>query len=189
MDPKQKKILIAVVLVVVLAVLLGIFLAAQRGGLTSAPAEGEKGRGTGPDVFRPDNPQALPTVEGGTREVLSERIATPDPGATDVKPNVAVPVNLTPVGSGFIRTFELKGEGDKIVPDTIVVNDGDLVKFIFTAVDKDYVISFPDFGLGPTVKKGESARFQLQATPFGEYKFTCSTCKPVFEGRLLVNKK
>ena len=174
--------------VFVLAVILVLFFA-LRGRVGQEESEALKG----PDVFRPGNLEALPTVEGGTREIIKEEIATPELGSTDAPEGVAVPTNVSqlsgPGGEISLRDFEIRAEGGKYVPATIVVNDGDVVKITFTAVDADYDIFIPDFGVLAVAKEGGVVKTQFQAAPFGEYEFFCKNCGDKTEGRLIVNER
>lgn len=153
----------------------------------------EKQESPARDVFRPENPKALQTVEGGTREIVQEKIATPEVGATSTPESVAVPTNVSqlsgPGGEAALRDFEIKAESGKFSPSTIVVNDGDIVTIRLTAVDGDYNIFFPDFGSYLAAKKGETKKTQFQATPFGQYMFSCKDCGNEARGTLIVNEK
>ncbi|MFH0712383.1 MAG: cupredoxin domain-containing protein [Candidatus Jorgensenbacteria bacterium] len=186
MNKKNIFILVGVVVLIVVLVILGTRLGGEKAG--------EEGEGvSGEDAFRPDNPEALSTVEGGTREVVQEKIATPELGATDVPEGVAVPTNVSqlsgPGGEAGLRDFEIRAENGKFSPNTIVVNDGDIINVIVTAVDGDYNFFFPDFGVYQFVKAGTTAKRQFQATPFGQYEFYCKDCGNDARGTLIVNEK
>lgn len=183
-EGNKKNIVFGVVLGVVLVV-AGVWF---FGGKNAAEKSGSAPKG--PDIFRPENPKALPTIEGGTRETLKEKIETPEAGATPKSTDVAVPVNVSQIGTAAGRTFEIKGENGAFSPNTIVVNELDIITVNLSAVDDAYSISFPDFGVYLKVEKGASARRQFQAYPFGEYVFSCSdVCKTPVSGKLIVNKK
>ena len=70
-----------------------------------------------------------------------------------------------------------------------MVNELDLLIIRLTAVDADYNLSFPDFGVNKNVSQGETVKFQIQAGRFGEYQFFCTVCVPEVVGTLIVNKK
>lgn len=196
MDKNKRNILIGVSVIVIAIIVWGIMK--QGGGLENIGGKlgGSKtgtNIATSADVFRPDNPEALPTVQGGTREEVKTEIKTPEPGASSsVSADVAVPKSATVVsgesGSAAIRSFEIKLEGGNFTPSTIVVNELDIMQIDVTGVDKDYAITFPDFGIFREVKKGEQKKIQFQAYPFGEYKFNCKDCAGE-GGKLIVNKK
>ncbi len=136
------------------------------------------------------NPNALDTVEGGTRQKIMDEIQTPEPGAESFG-GVAVPKSAVSVGEevrAAIRTFEIRGEGGKYVPSTIVVDELDIVEIELRAVDQDYDISLPDFGIVKTAKKGSTETIQFQAYPYGEYAFQCKDACSA-EGKLIVNQR
>lgn len=178
-----KKLVIGLVALAVVAILVGVTLAWLSNRTPGAPK----------DAFRPENPNALQTVEGGTREVVQNAIAAPDVNATSVPEGVAVPTNVSqlsgPGGEAALRNFEIKAEGGKFSPNTIVVNDGDIITIHLTAVDGDYNIFFPDFGVFQAVSQGQTVKRQFQATPFGQYEFFCKDCNNDAKGTLIVNEK
>ena len=145
----------------------------------------------GADAFRPDNAQALETVQGGTRETVSKDIKTPGLGETGVSADVAVPIAMSPIGKFTYRKFEIKGEGGKFVPSTMVIDAGDVVEVKFTAVDADYNFSISDFGVTQTVKKGDTKAINFQGYDFGQYKIFCDAkvCANTTEGLLIANKR
>ena len=135
MDQKQIKIIIGVAVVVVVGALLAIGSNQGWFGKTSSIPEvsinttSTSGTNTpGTDAFRPEEKNALPTVEGGTRIVSDETIKTPEVGASTTPKDVAVPTNVLETGPSAFRQFEMKGEGGKYVPSTLVVNEGDVIE-------------------------------------------------------------
>ena len=137
------------------------------------------------------NPNALETIAGGTREKIKNDIKTPEPTDSVPSGDVAVPKSAVRVGEekqAAIRTFEIRGEGGAFVPSTIVVDELDVIEIELKAVDNDYDIFFPDFGIIKTAKRGTTEKIQFQAYPFGEYKFGCGeSCQA--EGKFIVNEK
>ncbi len=186
MSKRNILILLTAALIVIVIVIIGAISDGQRPTQQVSPE-------VSPDVFRPENPRALPTVEGGSREIIEEEIATPELGATSTPEGVAVPTNVSqlsgPAGEAAIRDFEIRAEGGKFSPNIIVVNDGDIITVHLTAVDADYNIFFPDFGSYLAVKKGETRKTQFQTTPFGQYQFFCKDCGNEARGTLIVNEK
>ena len=150
-----------------------------------------QGTGVGQEEKKVENPNALETVQGGTREKIKTQVKTPEPTDQAPSEDIAVPKAAIKVGEqkqAAIRTFELRGENGKFSPSTIVVDELDVVEIELNAVDGDYDIFFPDFGVVKTAKKGTTEKLQFQAYPFGEYVFRCKTsCKA--EGKLIVNEK
>lgn len=140
------------------------------------------------DPFRPDDPEALETVEGGTRRIITEEIATPEPGEEPISSDIAVPQTVVQVGSLQRRVFNISGEGGEFVPSILVVNEEDIITLNLTSVDGDYDIFFPDFGVVLSASQGETERAQFQTSGFGEYDFRClELCNA--EGLLIVNPR
>lgn len=188
MEQNGKKIAVIVVVVVLVALVAWWLIATLGGGKPGAG--GGEGAPLGEDTLRPENAEALATVEGGTREVVQEAIATPEVGATDVPSGVAVPQNVVETGPSSFRQFNIEGNGGDFVPSTIVVNEGDVIDINFTAVDDEYNVYFPDFGISKTFARGQSGKIQFQGYPFGEYRFYCKdVCSGTVEGKLIVNKR
>lgn len=137
--------------------------------------------------------KSLSSVEGGSREPIKEVIVTPEKESKGVPSGVAVPqdvIRREEDGGKALRNFSIKGENNTYVPNTIVVNDGDVINISFTAVEKKYNIFFPDFGIYKTVEKGQTQTVNFQATPYGQYTFFCKdVCSEEVEGILIVNKK
>ncbi|MDO8557490.1 MAG: cupredoxin domain-containing protein [Candidatus Jorgensenbacteria bacterium] len=142
------------------------------------------------DGFRPWNSDALPSVQGGTREKLSIDIETPD-GATSTPTGVAVPISVNKQGSYAFRVFEIQGNNNKYVPSVIVVNEGDTVDLRIKAIDNAYDFFLPDTGSYRKVLKGETGRLQFSAASYGQYEFFCrDSCvgRDKVGGTLIVNK-
>ena len=202
MDLHKQKILIAVGGVLILtgaAVFLGGGIRKFTGNSGSDGDDypfgmfngGEDNNGGGDDT---EKPAALPTVEGGSRTEVSQKIKTPEMNASSVPKDIAVPKNVVPSGGSLnssFRQFDVKGDGGKYAPGTIVVDENDIVDVFFESVDADYDLYFPDFGIYKKIMKGGKAKIQFQPYPYGEYKFYCKdSCggKDV-SGKLIVNKK
>ncbi|MBI2013861.1 MAG: cupredoxin domain-containing protein [Candidatus Colwellbacteria bacterium] len=142
----------------------------------------------GEDRFRPNDPDALETVEGGTRKEITETVATPEVGSS-ANQDVAVPTKVTQVGTVERREFDISGENQKYVPSTIVVNTGDIVKINFTAVDGNYDIFFSDLGVYKEIIEGTTETIQFQVSGHGEYEFYCqNSCRNEVTGKLIVNE-
>lgn len=152
----------------------------------------EEGSEQGARNERAQNPNTLPTVEGGTRERIQESVETPDAGTTSTE-GVAIPRYTTAAGKkgeASFRVFNMEAVGKTFIPETIVVNDGDLIKLEIQAKDGDYDIFFPDFGVYKELPEGKLVSLQFQAAPFGKYAFFCkNACKEEMGGTLIVNEK
>lgn len=180
------------VLVIAMALLVvGVWFYGTKGSVQSDRGATLEARGE--DTFRPGNANALRTVEGGTREIIrtSAFVVDPDAAARTTPPSeIAVPFAVQAVGGVMLRRFVLHGEDGNISPSLIAVNELDVVDFSFTATDGDYAVRFPDFGVYRSVREGETAIFQFQAFPFGEYAFECAEgCGRGDTGKIVVNQK
>ncbi len=134
------------------------------------------------DPFRPNDPKALPTVEGGTREKLSAAVSPSEAKA-------ASPSQVQKVGERSRMTYDIRGENGGFEPSTIMADEGDVIVINLAAVDGDYDIFFPDFGVYRGVKHGETGKLSFQAYPYGDYKFFCeNNCIGRPSGRLIVNE-
>jgi len=187
---KNSKTSIAIGLAVGILVILFIVIGAGK------RAKAPDGRGSPRTPSAPETApkeEKLPTVEGGTRAMISETITAPEPGATS-SGDVAVPISSIELkgasATAALRTFEMKAEKNTFTPATIVVNELDVIEIKFTAVDKDYSVLLPDFGVYRKASAGETVKIQFQAYPFGEYTFLCSdVCAPAVQGKFIVNKR
>ena len=180
---------IAVIAVAVVVVVLLVLV--QQGIIPGGPVR--EGAPKSDDIFRPDNLQALPTVQSGTREMIQKEIVTPEPDnalTTPTSSDIAVPTGMIrSVNGGVLRSFILRGENKTFSPNTLVANEGDVIQINFTATDQDYDIFFPDFGAYQIIKKGTAKEFQFQAYPYGQYTFSCKdVCRSSIKGELIVNE-
>jgi hypothetical protein len=122
-----------------------------------------------------------PAPEGPprTRSEVPPGTVVPEEGATGLSGNVAVPdvvVAAAPQSANKFRNFNLKLEGDKIIPDTVAVNLGDVVHINLTAADKDYDIVQPDYGLNLSLRRGETRFLEFQAVAGDKFMMYCSRC-------------
>jgi heme/copper-type cytochrome/quinol oxidase subunit 2 len=145
---------------------------------------------TAAGYIAPNIQNALPTVQGGTRQEIQQKIATPGTGATGTPPGVAIPTVVQQTGAIASRDFNITGAGGKFSPDTIVVNQGDVINLTLSASDGTYNIFFPDFGVTLTAQKGGTATAQFQPSNYGQYQFYCKdVCSGNPKGTLIVNQK
>jgi len=92
---------------------------------------------------------------------------------------IAVPSIVTPAAPGAsasFRSFSISGDGGKFVPAEIIARLKDIVHVNFTAVDKDYDIVFPSYGMRQSAKKGETKILEFQAVSEGSYTYYCDSC-------------
>jgi heme/copper-type cytochrome/quinol oxidase subunit 2 len=138
--------------------------------------------------FVPEGSSSLPTVAGGTRHTITENIPTPGPNATNTPANVAIPTTVQQTGAIALRNFIITGTGGKFSPNTIVINQGDVINLTLVSADATYNIFFPDFGVTLTVPKGSAGSAQFQPPNYGQYQFYCKdVCASSPVGILIVN--
>ena len=197
MNEQQKKLLLEITagVAAVVAISAIVYFGGGKqaaGPVTSTPATGTSTKVLGQDAFRPENVKALQTVEGGTREVASRTIATPNVGATGVPADVAVPTSIAPQKFSSYRKYSISGVGGKYSASTFVIDERDNVEIAFTATDGDYSFSISDMGLNQFIKKGETGTVMFQGNDFGQYTITCKTSICAGNpnvGTLIVNKR
>lgn len=114
-----------------------------------------------------------------TRTEAPEGIVVPEEDSTNTPENVAIPDTVTaaaPQVEAKFRSFNLRVEGDKFIPDTVVVNVGDTVHINISAADKDYDFFQPDYGFAGVLPKGQTKVLEFQATSEGKYTLYCAKC-------------
>ena len=136
-----------------------------------------------PWVKRPPGSREETREPSGGAPVQSKTMAqAPEdvkvPGSNSLVPsNVAKPSLVAPASPGSssnLRLFNLKIEGDKFTPDTIIVNKGDVVSLTITAVDKNYDFTQPNLGYKKPIPKGQTGGLQFGATSVGKFTFFCN---------------
>jgi heme/copper-type cytochrome/quinol oxidase subunit 2 len=132
-------------------------------------------------VYRsPETPRSeKETGATGTRSEVPADVVVPDVGSTNVPENVAVPQTVSPAAPNVeakFRSFDLRVEGNKFVPDTVAVNVGDTVHINITATDKDYDFVQPEYGFRGSLPKGATKVLEFQATAEGKYTLYCEKC-------------
>ncbi len=165
----NKKTLL-IILVIVIVVALGLIIYQY---IYILPYSGYK---AGTEVQEGAGGEISP--ESQTRTQVPENVTIPEVGE-EVPEGVAAPTVVTPaapeVESKF-RGFDIKAEGNKFDPNTVIVELGDTVHINFTAVDKDYDISLPDYGMKQIAPKGQTKPLEFQAVIEGKFTYYCELC-------------
>lgn len=164
----KKTIIITIVIVVVVVIFILIFT----------------GNGNGTEVSEAPESEAGPASEvepekSMTREEVPEGIVVPEVGAEIEDETVAVPDLVAPAAPGVsakFRRFNIVANENAFVPSEVIVNIGDTVHIDFTAIDKTYDITFPDYGMKQTVVPGEKKIFEFQAVLSGKFLYYCDLC-------------
>lgn len=168
-DKKTLYIIIGVV-VLVIAGLVGLLLA-QNDSTSSLTGTANPGSLNG----------AAGTPLSETYEEVPKNIEVPDLDSTEasVPEDVAIPKAVTSAAPGVsasLRVFEIKGENDTFSPSTVIAYTGDTIHVNFTAVDKEYDITFPDYNMKQTASKGQTKVLEFQAQATGKFTYYCDLC-------------
>ena len=95
------------------------------------------------------------------------------------KKEIAIPIVVMPAAPGTessFRSFDIKAEAGIFTPNKIIVKLGDTVHINFTAIDKDYDIVFPSYGMKQSAKKGQTKILEFQASNEGSFLYYCEIC-------------
>jgi len=118
-----------------------------------------------------------------TREPLTDKnIAIPEKGDTNQPADVAVPGQTgpaSPKGDSSFRGYTLQAAGGKFMPSEFIFKQGDIVRIDFTAADRSYDFTQPDYGIHVAVNKGETKTIEFQASASGKYTFYCDSCSDI----------
>jgi len=158
----QKKTITIIVAVVVIALFIGASFFIKRSP-SPIPQAGTPAADEGPK----------------TRSAPPQNVVVPEKNSANVPENVAKPqiVNpSSPTSQANFRSFDLGVDGDKFVPDTVIVRAGDTIRLNITAVDKNYDFTQPDFGFSAPLLKGQEKVIAFGATAAGKFTFFCKSC-------------
>ena len=107
-------------------------------------------------------------------------VVVPEPGMAvpaEIKDKVAIPNQVVEEPAGTkIRTFNLRAEGGKFIPETFIANQGDQINIQFTSVDGDYDLVLSGYNMKQTAKKGETKTLAFQAYQDGRFPYYCAAC-------------
>ncbi len=160
--------LVIVALVVVLVVWLGV---KPNSGTTASTNTAETGTGT--------TAAGAPAGTTQTRAPAPQNIVVPGVGAQVSSSNVAAPQVVTPANShstSELRSFTITAEDGKFTPNTVIVNQNDVVNLVISAVGASYDFTQPDYGFHVSIPAGQSKTIQFGATASGQFTFYCASC-------------
>ncbi len=134
--------------------------------------------------------QTLPSsvaVEGNaTFETPKSKTVLPVPQGvvvpekdSGVQANIAKPETVVPQAAGVdekYRTFDIQVNGDKFIPDTVIINKGDIAHINFLAIDKNYDFKQPDTGFAGPLPKGQKKVLEGQFNASGKFILYCESC-------------
>ena len=91
---------------------------------------------------------------------------------------IAVPAIRAQMMSGSTadqpRVFQVRIQSHSLSPSVLMVNRGDHVRLIVTAVDRDYALELKAFGISQELKKGVPTPINFTAIKTGKFGFRCS---------------
>lgn len=111
-------------------------------------------------------------------------IKVPEEGDTGFEESIAIPLTVvedSKLGDTWkvaasTRIFEIRAVGDRFIPSTVIVYQGDRLHLKISAEDKDYDFYQPDYGNRQTIKAGETKAVSFRAVESGQFTFFCETC-------------
>jgi heme/copper-type cytochrome/quinol oxidase subunit 2 len=162
MEMKNKKTLIFLGVLAILVIII-LFLVKTKPAV--APEPGAENAGE--------------TIENMTKFEVPEDVVVPELGEEIENKEIAVPLTVAQAGpqtEAMFRRFEISAENDKYSPSEVIVNERDTVHIDFTATDKEYDITFPDYGMKQTAKPGEKKILEFQAMVPGKFLYYCDLC-------------
>jgi len=73
---------------------------------------------------------------------------------------------------GEVRVFQITAENYQFSPFTIIVNPGDKVRLVVTAVDRDYEFKLKSYDIHEKLKQGVATTINFTATDAGKFTFS-----------------
>ena len=173
-DKKNIYLVVGAAVVLIVAVIIGIVVGRSTGSPASGGVNGPAAGGTA------GGPTTGPGSTATWGEVPKD-IVIPNQGATatSVPKDVAIPKVSIPAAPGVsatLRVFDISADGGKFTPSTVAAYTGDTIHVNFTAVDKAYDITFPDYGMKQTAQKGQTKVLEFQAQAVGKFAYYCDSC-------------
>ena len=147
-------------------------------------------------LYSTPTPSTVATPPASTTHLpVPPNTKVPELGDKPTDEDIAVPVSVAPSAPGVetkLRTYNIKGENNVFEPSTVIANVGDTIHINFTAVDKTYDITVPDYGLKQSAAKGETKILEFQAVNEGQYLYYCELCggqNSSAKGYIIISKK
>ncbi len=168
--PKEKSFIISIV-VVIAVILLGLIVFGGKKSSSPSPTA---------QVNKPPAQNQAPSAEyQSPTATKAPDVAVPNETSTNLPANVAKPEIVAPISSGSSsknRVFEIQVKDGKFIPDTVIVQAGDVVKMNITAVGGNYDFTQPDYGVQYPLPKNKTQLVGFQVTNVGKFTFYCSSC-------------
>jgi heme/copper-type cytochrome/quinol oxidase subunit 2 len=166
----KNKIVSVVVIVLVALVIVVVVVMNRSSSPTTAPG---------------NNQTQATTPTTSTRAPAPVDVTVPSQNATATAPDVAVPQIVSPANAhstSDYRSFSITADNNQFTPSTIIVNQGDIVNIVMTAVGKTYDFTQPDYGFKQTILAGQTKTIQFGATAAGQFTFYCTSCGGPMQG-------
>jgi plastocyanin len=74
---------------------------------------------------------------------------------------------------GEVRVFQITAKKHEFNPFTVIVRPGDKVRFVLTAVDRDYGFELKKFNIHERLKQGVPTTINFTAGETGKFTFNC----------------
>lgn len=129
--------------------------------------------------------QALTTAEIEATQAQENRpvvITVPDANTIlreEEKEIIAIPevvVSASNHNDSQRRVFEVNLNNNTFIPANIIVRQNDLVRIRLNAIDKDYDVVVPDYGLSLDIKADTNRTLSFQAVKSGVFPYFCPNC-------------
>lgn len=123
--------------------------------------------------------QNPPPLIDNMADLSQSSIHVPEPNEKTDQPGLAVPRSAQesfPGSKNKMRSFEILAEKTSFSINKIIVNQNDIVRIQFTALDKNYDLTLPALGISQKVQKGERKTVEFQAIADGTFDFSCRSC-------------
>lgn len=76
--------------------------------------------------------------------------------------------------AGEVKTFEVKADAYKFIPDTITVTQGDRVIIRAISIDKDHGLGIKAYNISKPMPKGKWVTIEFTADKKGEFSIHCT---------------
>lgn len=90
-----------------------------------------------------------------------------------------------------VKEFSMTAKQWKFEPNSITVNQGDLVRLKITSIDVAHGIAIPDYGINEYLSPGQTVDIEFTADRKGTFRFACSVSCGVghsgMSGKIIVN--
>lgn len=161
----KKKLIISLIIGGLAVVILGLIIFSRREKEVTLPKESVQ--------LSEEKKEEFSTWRPAPRDVVVPDVNSSPPA------EVAKPIDVNPAAPGSSssqRDFAISIANDKFSPSKIIAKLKDNIVISFTAVDKDYYFTQPDYGFDKLIRKGTTEKIGLGLTAAGDFLFYCSAC-------------